>query len=47
VNDPAQKNKPKYCRKHKLNDCDQQSALQQLPESRDKETAKCSDDISG
>ena len=47
VDEPSEENEPEYGRETKLNDRDQESALQELPEAWDEETAKRSDDVTG
>jgi len=47
MNDPSQQETPKNCRQTKLNNRHQQPALKQLPEARNKETAKRGDNIAG
>jgi hypothetical protein len=47
VNEPAKQDEPKHRRENKLKDCYQQPALQQLPESWNKETAERRDDVAG
>ena len=40
MNDPSEQEKPEDCRQTELHDRHEQSALQQLPQARNKETAK-------
>ena len=47
MDDPSEEDEPKDGRKAKLNDRDQEPALDQLPETRNEETAQRSDDVAG
>ena len=40
MDDPPEQEKPEHCRQAKLHDRHEQSALQQLPQAGNKETAK-------
>lgn len=45
VDDPPEEDEPEHGRETKLNDRDQESTLQELPETRDEETAERRDDV--
>lgn len=47
VDEPPEENQPEHGGETKLNDCEQEPALQELTEARNEETAKCSDDVAG
>ncbi|MBA3607091.1 MAG: hypothetical protein H0W43_01035 [Chthoniobacterales bacterium] len=47
MDEPPEKNDPEHRGEEELNDCHQQPALNQLPETRDKETAQSRDDVAG
>ncbi len=47
VDEPPEKDDPEDRGEEELNDCHQQPALNQLPETRDKETAESRDDVAG
>ncbi len=45
MDEPPEKNDPEHGGEEELNDCHQQPALNQLPETRDKEAAEGRDDV--
>ena len=45
MDDPPEQDKPEDCRQAKLDDRHQQSALKQLPQSGDEETAECGENV--
>ena len=47
MDDPSQQEKPKNRRQTKLDNCHQQPALKQLPESGNKETTEGRENIAG
>jgi len=47
VNEPTEQDKPEDSSQTKLDNGHEQSALKQLPQSRDEKTTECCDDISG
>ena len=45
VDDPPEQDKPEDCRQTKLDDRHPQSALKQLPQAGDEETAECGENV--
>jgi len=45
MDDPSEQDKPEDCRKTELDDRHQQSALKQLPQAGDEETAECGENV--
>jgi hypothetical protein len=45
MDDPPEQDKPEDCRQAKLDDRHQQSALKQLPQAGDEETAECGENV--
>ena len=45
MDDPPEQDKPEDCRQTKLDDRHQQSALKQLPQAGDEETAECGENV--
>jgi len=45
VDDPPEQDKPEDCRQTKLDDRHHQSALKQLPQAGDEETAECGENV--
>ena len=45
MDDPPEQDKPEDCRQTKLDDRHPQSALKQLPQAGDEETAECGENV--